>query len=159
MIIIKGSLIISIIIVCSLIGNIKANSFDKRYFELKKFKRSLGIFRSKLEFTYEPVCEIFKEVSRLVYEENIFERFIENNNWDLAVDAQKNFENDDKEVVKSLGKMLGKLDKDGQLNEIYLVDGFIDKQIETAYEIKQKNEKLYKILGRSVGIAIAIILI
>ena len=55
--------------------------------------------------------------------------------------------------------MLGKLDKDGQLNEIYLVDEFLDKQIETAFEVKQKNEKLYKILGKSVGIAIAIILI
>ena len=55
--------------------------------------------------------------------------------------------------------MLGKLDKDGQLNEIYVVDSFIDKQIENAYESKQKNEKLYKILGRSIGIAIAIILI
>ena len=36
---------------------------------------------------------------------------------------------DDKEVVKGLGKMLGKLDKDGQLNEIALVNEFIDKQI------------------------------
>lgn len=161
MIVIKGALIISIIVVCSLIGNIKSNSFEKRYLDLKKFKRSLGIFRSKLEFTYNPVNEIFEDISRLVYEneDNVFKRFNENKNWDLSVDEEENLSQDDKEVVKSLGKMLGKLDKDGQLNEIYLVDEFLDKQIETAFEVKQKNEKLYKILGKSVGIAIAIILI
>ena len=147
--------------VCSYIGNIKGSSFGKRYQELKKFKRALGVFKSKLEFTYEPVNEIFVEISRIVYEneDNIFQRYIESNDWNMAVDMQKYFETDDKEVAKGLGKMLGRLDKDGQLNEIYLVDEFIDKQIEVAHEIRQKNEKLYKVLGMSTGIAIAIVLI
>lgn len=161
MIVFKWSLIIAIIIICSLIGKIKADSFGERYLELRKFKRGLGIFRSKLEFTYEPIGEIFEDISKLVYEEkdNIFKRFNENCDWNLAVDMQKNIENEDKEVLKGLGKLLGKLDKDGQLNEIYLTDEFVDKQIENAFEIKQKNEKLYKILGKSIGIAIAIVLI
>lgn len=150
-----------VILVCSYLGKIKADSFGKRYAELKKFKRALGIFKSKLEFTYEPIGEIFESISNLVYEgdENIFERFLETNDWNLAVDSESNFENEDKEVAKSLGKMLGKLDKEGQLNEIYLTDGFIDKQIESALEVKNKNEKLYQVLGRSIGIALAIILI
>ncbi|MBR1540176.1 MAG: stage III sporulation protein AB [Clostridia bacterium] len=161
MFVVKMVMICLIILICNAIGKIKADSFQQRYLELKKLKRGLGIFRSKLEFTYEPVGEIFEDISRLVYEEedNIFKRFLENNDWNLAIENQKNFEKEDKEVAKGLGKMLGKLDKDGQLNEIYLVDGFIDKQIEEAFEVKQKNEKLYKVLGRSVGLAIAIILI
>lgn len=161
MFVVKMVMICLIIWICNTIGKIKADSFQQRYLELKKVKRGLGIFRSKLEFTYEPVGEIFEDISRLVYEDedNIFKRFLENNDWNLAVENQKNFEKEDKEVAKGLGKMLGKLDKDGQLNEIYLVDGFIDKQIEEAFEVKQKNEKLYKVLGRSVGLAIAIILI
>lgn len=161
MIIIKFVLLGIVVFVCSYIGNIKAGSFEKRYLELKKFKRSLGIFRSKLEFTYEPIGEIFEDISKLVYEDedNLFQRFIQNNDWNLSVEMQKSWDNEDKEVAKGLGKMLGKLDKDGQLNEIYVTDSFIDKQIENAYEVKQKNEKLYKILGRSAGIAIAIILI
>ena len=161
MFVVKMVMICLIIWICNTIRKIKADSFQQRYLELKKVKRGLGIFRSKLEFTYEPVGEIFEDISRLVYEDedNIFKRFLENNDWNLAVENQKNFEKEDKEVAKGLGKMLGKLDKDGQLNEIYLVDGFIDKQIEEAFEVKQKNEKLYKVLGRSVGLAIAIILI
>ena len=128
---------------------------------MKKFKRALGVFKSKLEFTYEPVNEIFESISRIVYEQedNPFQTFLESKDWNLAVDKQKYFEVEDKDVAKGLGKMLGKLDKDGQLNEIYLVDEFIDKQIESAYEIKQKNEKLYRVLGTSAGIAIAIVFI
>ena len=161
MIIIKGCLIISIIIICSLIGNIKSNSYRKRYDDLKKFKRALGVFKTKLEFTYQPINEIFEDISKLVYEEkdNVFKRFNENEDWDLSVDMEENFMPDDKEVAKNLGKLLGKLDKDGQLNEIYLVNSFIDKQIEVAFDVRQKNEKLYRILGKSVGIAIAIVLI
>lgn len=161
MIVIKGILLALIIVTSSLIGNIKSKTFQKRYLELKKFKSGLGIFKSKLEFTYEPVNEIFTDISKLVYEdeENIFKRFTENNDWNLAVDSQNNFNNEDKEVAKNLGKMLGRLDKSGQLNEINLVDSFIDKQIENAFEVMKKNEKLYKVLGRSAGIAIAIMFI
>ena len=145
----------------SFIGNMKAKSFEKRYIELKKFKSGLSIFKSKLEFTYEPVGEIFSDISKMVYEgeNNIFQRFIENNDWNFSVDCQENLENEDREVIKSFGKMLGKLDKSGQLNEINLADEFLDKQIENAFEVKQKNEKLYKVLGKCVGIAIAIVLV
>ena len=129
MVVIKWVILGLIVVVCSYIGNIKASSFGKRYQELKKFKRALGVFKSKLEFTYEPVSEIFESISRMVYEkeENLFQKFIENKDWNLAVEEQKYFEPEDKEVAKGLGKMLGKLDKDGQLNEIYLVEEFIDK--------------------------------
>lgn len=157
---VKIILMCLIVFICSYIGKIKADSFNERYLELKKFKRGLGIFRSKLEFTYEPVNEIFSDISRLVYEDedNIFKRFVESGDWNLAVEAQNNLTFEDKEVTKSLGKMLGKLDKDGQLNEICLADEFVNKQIENAFEVKQKNEKMYKVLGRSIGIAIAIVL-
>ena len=161
MIVVKLAILGLIIGICSYIGNIKATTFGKRYQELKNFKRALGVFKSKLEFTYEPVNEIFESISRIVYEQedNPFQTFLESKDWNLAVDKQKYFEVEDKDVAKGLGKMLGKLDKDGQLNEIYLVDEFIDKQIESAYEIKQKNEKLYRVLGTSAGIAIAIVFI
>lgn len=161
MFVIKSVLLGMVVCVCSFIGNIKAKSFGRRYFELKRFKNALGIFKSKLEFTYEPINEIFADISKIVYEEedNIFKRFTEKEDWNWAVDRQKDFTVEDKEVAKNLGKMLGKLDKSGQLNEINLVDNFLDKQIETAFDVKQKNEKLYKILGTSAGIAIAIVLI
>ena len=160
MIIIKICLTVFVVLICSSIGNIKSKSFSNRYSELKKFKRSLGVFKSKLEFTYEPISEIFEEISKMIYDNlpNVFGDFVENGNWNLSVDKQNIFTTEDKEVIKGLGKMLGKLDKYGQLNEIALVNEFLDKQIENAFEVKEKNEKLYKVLGKCIGIAIAIIL-
>lgn len=161
MIIIKFMILGLIVLICSKIGNIKAKDYNNRYLELKKFKRSLGIFRSKLDFTYETIGEIFQDISKIVYEdnENIFKEYINTNDWNMAVDKQSNLKNEDKEVLKGLGKMLGKLDKEGQLSEIYLSEEFVDRQIELAFEEKQKNEKMYKILGKCIGIAIAIVLI
>ena len=48
---------------------------------------------------------------------------------------------------------------DGQINNINLIRELIEKQIEEARIEKNKNEKLYKVLGTSIGLVIAIILI
>ena len=47
----------------------------------------------------------------------------------------------------------------GQVNEIKLIDTFLDVQIEKAEQDKRKNEKMYKTLGVTVGLAIVIVLI
>ena len=57
------------------------------------------------------------------------------------------------------GKLLGKTDKKGQISEIEISQSFIEKQIEKAEQEKNKNSKLYKSLGVSLGIGIVIILI
>ena len=58
-----------------------------------------------------------------------------------------------------LGKLLGKTDIKGQVNEIALTQGLIEKQIEKADIEKNKNVKLYKTMGVVLGIGICIILI
>lgn len=47
----------------------------------------------------------------------------------------------------------------GQVNEIKLIDSFLNVQIEKAEQEKRKNEKMYKTLGVTVGLAIVIVLI
>ena len=44
-------------------------------------------------------------------------------------------------------------------SEINLTEKFLDKQIEIAQQEKDKNEKLYKTLGMTIGLAIVILLI
>lgn len=51
--------LILIIIIPSYIGIFKSHKFKSREFELKELKVALGMFRSKIEFTYEPIGEIF----------------------------------------------------------------------------------------------------
>lgn len=157
-----------IVAICTYIGFYKSKKFSNRVKNLKDFKSALSIFRSKIEFTYEPIKDIFEEISKVIYQdnENIFKFFCESKiqdvtiAWNEAVQNTKlEFTNDDKEILIVLGKMLGKTDKTGQISQIDLVDNFLDKQILDSEEEKRKNEKLYKTLGIIGGLIIAIILV
>ena len=66
---------------------------------------------------------------------------------------------EDINIIKGLGKQLGKTDVEGQVSEIALTNEFLDIQIKDAEEQCKKNEKMYKTLGTIIGIAIVIILI
>lgn len=81
------------------------------------------------------------------------EKSIEKNKMNL------NLNSEDIQVIKSLGKMLGKTDVEGQVSEINLTSVFLETQIAKAEEDCKKNEKIYKTLGTIVGLAIVIILI
>ena len=62
-------------------------------------------------------------------------------------------------IIKNLGRLLGKTDIEGQLNEIKLVNNFLDTQIRTAEDEKNKNEQMYRTLGIVAGMTITILLI
>lgn len=157
-----------IIVITTYIGFFKSKKFSNRVKNLKDFKSSLNVFRSKIEFTYEPIKDIFLEISKVVYQdnENIFKSFCESQEKDVSVawneavqNSKLDLKQDDKDVFILLGKMLGKTDKTGQISQIDLVDNFLDKQISDSEEEKRKNEKLYKTLGVISGLVIAIILV
>ena len=132
-------------------------------------RKALNFFEEKIKFTYEPIPDVFEEISHKV-QDNIGEIFynssksMENESagvaWEKAVDeANNNFTKEDKDIIKGLAKMLGKTDIDGQVSEIRLTCKFLDVQIKDAENEKNKNEKLYKTLGATVGLALVIILI
>lgn len=158
-----------IITVCAYIGINKAKSFSLRVSKLRNLKSSFNMFKTKLEFTYDPIKEIFSEISKLIYDEkdNIFKSYIynlDNDNyedaWTLAVAENSfGFSKEDIQIITGFGKLLGKTDLKGQMNEVELADEFLDKQIFDAEEERKKNDKLYKSLGIIVGIAIVIIFI
>lgn len=171
MVYIKVFLIVSIIFICFILGNKKANSFKEREMELKNIKDAFQIFINKIEYTYSPIAEIFEEISKIVYQDksNIFQDTInllkENRQKSIsncfyeAVEKSTNFfHEDDKEIIKMLGRELGKTNKDGQISEIQVINNFLETQIGRAEEEKVKNVKLYKTLGTIIGCGIGIIL-
>ena len=168
MIILKVLIFGLIILICSKLGIMKAKNYDNRVIELKKVKSSLEVLRSKIEFTYEPIKDIFCEISNIVYknDNNIFQKSLENidsvgvyNSWNNAVEENIYLNNEDKETIKMFGKLLGKTDKLGQINEINVTSKLLDIQIEKAENEKNKNFKLFKSLGLISGIGICIILL
>lgn len=167
MIIAKFIICIFIILICSYLGLEKSKNYSKRVEELQRIKNGLNFFKSKIEFTYEPVKDILEGISNSVYqnEENIFykaKQYMTKNNvniaWNNAVDEETKISKEDKDILKMFGKLLGKTDKKGQISEIDLSLNFIEKQIQKAESEKNKNAKLYKSLGVLIGCGITIIL-
>ena len=74
MIFLKGMSLIGIMFVCAYIGILKAKTYENRVIELNKFQNALVMFKSKIEFTYEPLKNIFEDISNVIYsnENNIF---------------------------------------------------------------------------------------
>ena len=171
MIIIKYIEISLIIFISTIIGILYSKKYVNRVKDLEEIKKGLYIFKSKIEFTYEPIPEVFKDLKKDL-NSNIGNIFLTSSNnmnkydaslsWEKALEEEKahtSFEKRDIDIILGLSKMLGCTDLEGQINNIDLVCSLLDNQIDEAIILKKKNEKLYKTLGLSMGLAIAIILI
>ncbi len=168
MYIFKCMLLILIFSLSSAIGIMIAKVYENRVKELKEFKNILNIMKTKMKFTYEPLEEIFKEISsnNSTKIEKIFGKMSNQilygqvkDIWeDCIQEADISINQEDKDVLKKLGKLLGQTDVEGQVSEIDVTQSFLDVQIEKAEEEKKKNQKMYKTLGIVVGLVFVIIL-
>lgn len=158
----------SIFLVCSIIGLLKSQKYVYRVEELQEFKNALNMFKTKIKFTYEPIPDIFKEISNnsnknigriFKKAEEKMEKTTADVAWEQAVEeTNNNLKEEDKNVLKMLSKLLGQTDTDGQISQIEITENFLEGQIKDAMEAKQKNERLYTRLGTIVGLAIVIVL-
>lgn len=169
MIIIKYICIILVFFMTFLIGYLISKKYSNRVLELKELEIALDILENKIKFTYEPLKEIFEQMRNLL-KGNISEIFnevnknLENDNVENAFykaleNIKTNLLEEDLEIIKNLSKLLGKTDKEGQVSQIELARTFIKSQIRKAEKEEEKNSKLYKTLGATVGLAFVIILI
>ena len=164
---IKMVILIGIVGVCSYLGILKSKTYENRVIELRKVQSSLNMFKTKIEFTYEPIKEIFEEISRIIYqnENNIFkntnvlmkEREVTLSWYESIENIRNDFTKEDKETLKTMGKLLGKTDKTGQIREISLTENLLENQIQKAEIDRNKNVKLYKTLGTVLGLGIGIL--
>ena len=150
-----------------------SKKYRNRLKELYDFKEFCNILESKIKFTYETLGEIFIEISDLMQENQVIKNILKNTSknlnkydfqtaWNKELDIQKyllNLKEEDINVIKGLGKLLGKTDLQGNISEIELTMDFLDTQIQDAENECKKNEKMYKSLGTILGLAIVIILI
>lgn len=151
------------------IGKLIAGKYINRVKELKEMKSALNIFETKIKFTYESVPEIFEQIGNQM-EGNIGSVFKESSKkmkdvsageaWIQSIEkTESNLNKEDKEILKKLGKLLGRIDAEGQISEIELVSNFLDTQIDIAENERNKNEKMYKTLGGIIGLTLVIIFI
>ena len=148
-----------------------SKKYINRVKELIQIKLALNIIKSKIKFTQIPLKDIFEQIYKTTEESNIkifWKNTIKGLNknleiekaWEIAIDeTETNLIKEDLNILREMGKMLGKTDVDGQVSNLEIASTFIDTQIEKAEIEKQKNSKLYKTLGVVSGLSIIIILI
>lgn len=169
MFLIKIFILLLIFLTSLKVGKVISKKYVNRVIELKEMKNALNMFLTKIKFTYESIPESFSEIGNNI-RGKIGEIFKNASNYmkDMSAgeawiktieNSNTNLTKEDKNIIKNFGRMLGKVDLDGQVSEIKLVQNFIDIQIETAEKEQLRNEKLYKTLGGIVGLAIVIILV
>lgn len=166
--IIKYTLLLLILILSSLLGKYLAKRYKNRLKELEEMRTALNISKTKINFTYSPIPEIFEEISKNISGNvgKIFKTAKEkmqnttaNIAWEEALEeVYSNLNDEDIYTLKNLSKLLGQTDIQGQTSQIDITQKFLETQIKEAVEEKQKNEKLYSKLGTTIGLAIVIIL-
>lgn len=166
--VIKYFILFLILVSSSLIGKILAKKYVYRLQELEEMQNALNILKNKIKFTYEPIPEIFEGISKNTNKNigKIFKKAKEkmqdetaNIAWEEAIEeTTTNMNKEDKYTLKTLSKLLGQTDCEGQVSQIEITERFLEKQIKEATIEKQKNEKMYTRLGTIMGLAIVIIL-
>ena len=171
---IKYIILLLILISSTIIGKLMGNKYKDRVIELEEIKNSFNIIKTKIKFTYEPIPEIFEEVSKTlnsnikeIYKEALKnigqdnELYSDNVDiaWKKAVDkSNTNLEEEDKRIIKMMSKLLGQTDVEGQVGQIEIAEKFLEGQIEDAIAKRNKNQRLYMRLGTITGLVISIIL-
>ena len=116
MLFIKYLMLFIIFLSSTLIGKYIANKYIYRLKELEEMKNALNIFKSKIKFTYDPIPEIFGDISINTESNisNLFMKAIEKMKnetaavaWEKATDEfSGNLNKEDKQVIKTLSKLL-----------------------------------------------------
>ncbi len=169
MIIVKSAILMLIFCISVFLGLALADRYKGRVADLKNMRNSLNILETKIKYTYEPLPQIFEDISKSFDSRisNIFKTAKEKiqelsagEAWRFAIENSKtNMNLEDLSILKNLDKLLGKTNVEGQLSEIELLKKFIDTQIKKAEAEQMKNEKLYQHLGVIVGLTIVTIFI
>lgn len=99
-----------------LVGKMAAQKYRYRLLQLEEMKNALTILKTKIKYTYEPIPEIFQEISHHM-PQNMARIFQKTNEllvtesigvaWEKAIDdTDLNLNQDDKQALKTLSKLL-----------------------------------------------------
>ena len=156
------------------VGFIYAESFRKRYSELMELQRAIYQFQGEVEYTHtpipealinvankskEPIGKIFKQISSLLEKneaENVYEAF------KLAFNSNKGslcLKDEDINIVLDMAKVLGEADIEGHKKVFNYTLEKLKNHIKIAEGLAEKNVKVYRYLGVTLGGMTVIMLI
>ncbi len=165
---------IMIIGATSAIGFIYGESFKKRTKQLNEIQRCVNQLQNDMVYNHNtlpdailnvsqksisPIKNVFEEVSTLLFSnkvDNVYQAFYKVfNKRKEALNLKKG----DINVILDLAKTLGECDIEGQRRMFTLALDSLKKQLESSEISMNKNVKMYRYLGFSLGTMVVIILI
>ncbi|WP_373898375.1 stage III sporulation protein SpoIIIAB [Haloimpatiens sp. FM7315] len=167
-----GSLII--ILSCSYLGFSIGSGIRKRLIQLKELEKNVYLLKNEMFYTYTSLPEAFSKVglkskgviknifvtiSDLLYSNEVSDVYEAVNKSIKKYNIDLKLIDEDIDIVLNLAKSLGNCDLEGQKSIFELTISNLKKQILVAEDSLDKNVKMYRCLGVSIGAMIVIMLI
>ncbi|MCY6370323.1 stage III sporulation protein SpoIIIAB [Clostridium ganghwense] len=165
---------ILILVSCSLIGFIYGENLRSRVIQLKEIEQALYQLESEIVYTRTSLPEIFEHIGEKCNKpiKNIFlevSQLLDNNEVDSVYEGFKksiecnkeliNLKKEDIRVLLDLARTLGESDVEGQKSILSLSLTNLKKQVNAAEVVMQKNIKMYRYLGFSLGAILVIMIV
>ena len=149
-----------------------ADGFKRRVKQLNEVERAINQLQNEIEYTYTPlpealhnvsekceppINEIFSKASQALYSnevESVYDAFKK-----CLEDSNININKEDMNVILDLSKSLGESDIEGHKKIFSLSKSNLKKRISIAEDSMNKNVKMYRYLGFSLGAMLVIVLI
>ena len=155
-------------------GYKKSMKYKLRPLQIRELQTCFHMIENEISYLESIITEIFTKISESNKStiSGIFSRAAEIINagnvtgaakaWEISVTEKAEttcLNDEDIEILKSFGKLLGTTDKEGQLNNIALTLHQLKNQEIKAEEEKSKNGTLYTRLGIMAGAAVVIVIL
>lgn len=163
-----------IICATTIIGFILGENYKKRSMQLSEIERVIYELENDIVYTYTPLPQALENISKkslfpvneILYS---ISSMLQNNDVDGVYDAfvkafsQKKeylcLKNEDINILTDFSKTLGQTDIEGEKKVFALTHEKLKKQISKAEILMDKNVKMYRYLGFSLGAVIIILLL
>ncbi len=174
MLFLKMLMLINVFCICTILGFSFGNRYSKRLnglYDLQELARLLHteliVFLTPIpialdnisERTSENMSEILTFMIKKIEEDEIGDLFTIFNEASYLLKEKFSLEQDDIDVFMSLGKVIGKSNRENQELQIGYVLNSLQELIQEAKEEKTRYEKMYGSLGIILGLGIVIILV
>lgn len=174
MIALKLPLLVIIFITCSLIGFSYGGTYAKRLKSLIELRESIRLLESEITVFANPLPIAIENIKNRISTDmyKVYSIILKHIKLDQSGDIYNSFlesteyleetcllKAEDIDVFLSLGKLIGKTNRNNQEQYFQYILREIDQLIEQAKEEKIRNEKMYRSLGILTGLGIIIILV
>lgn len=172
MFVVKFSMCVALVVICTILGIKKARKYETREYILNDFITTFKALENDIRYLLISLPDAIEKIRHTMRDDikdvlgaisvhMIDEKDINDMNKKIMSEINNIYEltSYDKEVIYQGFSSLGKADVESQIGIIQSTVTSLSRQLSEASEEKNKNFKLYRTLGTAIGLMIAIVFI